>query len=232
MKVRVVTAYVPLKVRHLTKEQYKEFGKRLAGACDGDITVFEDYPLGDCWLSKMPIPMKVAAPIPTDRYASVEENLNSHIVQHNRTSWVRLAMRDHPAVDTWVWLDYGILKQGAWTGKPVTEDVVRAFMNKLRKIDMLENIPFPGIEEKKPINDTGNNWRFCGSTHIWPRQFVTTIDYHYKECCMEFINRTGTVPLDLAIWPAVENTSNLPFDWYKAEYDATQLSNFPENQYA
>lgn len=221
-KVAVVSAFVPLKVKHLSAEQYHEYGDRLAAACDGRFMAFHNE-LHECWLAQEYPPMVPATETPADRYDTPEAHVQSHIVQHNRTTWALQAAGD---ADVVVWLDYAILKQGAWRNNPVTEDHVREFLAKVEAYTG-DDIPFPGIEERKPINVHGDNWRFCGSTHIWPVKYLPQIDRHYKFQCRKFIWHHKCVPLDLAIWPAVEAQSGLPFRWYKAEYDASQLTEFP-----
>lgn len=226
-KVKVVTAYVPLDVKHLNAEKYHEYGRRLADVCGDRLHFFDNFPLADCWLSKENPPMLPAAPVPSDRYATPADNVRSNIVQHSRTQWALAALASVPDTDVIVWLDLAIFKQGYWNGNPVTEKAVADFLHKVETVDF-EGIPFPGIEDAQPIKPHSNNWRFCGSTHIWPVQYLDRIDYLYRMGVRSFIHTFKCTPLDLAIWPAVENVSGLPFRWYKAEYDATQLTNFPE----
>lgn len=226
-KVTVVSAFVPLDVKHLSRDQYLDYGRQLAEACcDHGVRIFSPWPLSHCWLSQENPPMVPAAPVPADRYATPEANVQSNIVQHSRTQWAMLELEQHPDTDVIVWLDLAILKQGKWNGKPVTPEHIRWFLDHVAK-DPLTDIPFPGISGPGPIDPHGNNWRFCGSTHIWPTQFLPQINEEYRVELRRFIRKYGQVPLDLAIWPAVEYNSGLPFRWYQAEYDHTQLSNFP-----
>lgn len=224
MKVSVVSAFVPLEVKHLSPDEYHAYGNRLRSVCGDRLHVFE-HPLNECWAYGFH-DMPPAAATPGDRYASAQAHVASNIVQHNRTSWALRLQKTNPS-DVVVWFDYAILKQGAWRNNPVTEDHVRDFLQKLERMDVLEDIPFPGIEPMKVVDPHGNNWRFCGSTHIWPTQFLPQIHQEYRHELYQFVHRYRAVPLDLAIWPAVEFNSGLPFRWYKAEYDATQLTNLP-----
>ncbi len=222
MKVQVVSAFVPLTVKHLSMDQYHEYGTRLTKACGGRLRTFT-HGLEKCWaygLHEMP----PATETPGDRYATPRDHVASHIVQHNRTAWAMRALLENPEADVVVWLDYAILKQGAWNGKQLTEDHVHQFLDKLESWKELHVIPFPGMEEMKPILPHGNNWRFCGSTHIWPRQFLPEIHAEYQRQLCAFVHKYKCVPLDLAIWPLVEFNSGLPFRFYKAEYDRTQLT--------
>jgi hypothetical protein len=234
MKVRVVTAYVPLNVKHLTPYQYRDLGTRMLNATRGRYHFFDQFPLSDCWLWKENPPLVPAAPTPSDRYETPADYARSNIVQHSRTQWALMAANEHPDCEVIVWLDYGILKQGHWNGKPITEHHIGVFLDRVERwvlqghdADVCLTIPFPGIEEKKPIDVHGNNWRFCGSAHIWPVKYLRQIDACYKKKLRQFISCYDCTPLDLAIWPMVERDSGLPFEWYKADYDHTQLTEFP-----
>jgi len=120
------------------------------------------------------------------------------------------------------------LKQGwGWDGHPgVEERHITEFLDKIEASNF-HDIPFPGIWPKGEISDNSDNWRFCGSTHIIRRDLLAYVDHFYREECQRFITRTQTVPLDLPIWAGLELHSSLPFRFYRANHDATQLLNFP-----
>ncbi len=231
MKVGVVTAYVPLPVKHLTEKQYRDYGDRLQAAvedAEGVTLARFTATLPACWAMDICTGLPPANPVPADRYDTPEINVMSHIVQHNRTTFARHAAEDFPQVDVWVWLDLAILKQGHWNNKPVTEEAITRFLRKIAALDKLDDIPFPGITERQTVYPTGNVWRFCGSTHIWPTKFLPAIDEAYRSELCRWIANLNTVPLDLPIWALVEQKHpELPFRWYQAEYDVTQFDNFP-----
>lgn len=226
MKVGVVSGFIPLPVIHLSEDQYTELGVRLAAACGDHRWVLYHGDLDKCWAYDLCTGLPPANPPPADRYPSAAVNVQSHIVQHQRTTWALRAAATFPEVDVWVWFDYGLLKQGFWKNNPITEDIVKRFLDRLAATPKLDVIPFPGISDKGLVMPTGNNWRFCGSTHIWPKQFLPSIDAAYKNTLQKWINYHNTVPLDLPIWALVEQNSGLPFRWYPAEYDASQLENY------
>lgn len=225
--VGVVSAFLPLKVKHMSADRYEELGTRMLTAAHraGAIPGMFRNPIETCWSYDLCTGLPPATETPADRYATPEDHVRSHIVQHTRTQWALelLASRD---LDVIVWLDYGILKQGDFTGKPVTEDDVSWFVEAVQ-MHPFQDIPFPGITGPEPWLPHGNNWRFCGSTHVWPTKWLEQIDRSYKANLIKFVRDYKSVPLDLAIWPLVERTSGLPFKWYQAEYDNTQLRNFP-----
>jgi hypothetical protein len=181
----------------------------------------------DIWLVQENPPWKAANARATDRFPTDDDHIKSNIIQHWRTQAAMMLLAQEPDLDVICWLDAGILKQGAWRNNPVTEDHVREFLDKVERHGPFTDIPFPGIEPRKPVDDHGDNWRFVGSTHIWPARFLPTIHRSYLFECRRFLRRVGAVPLDLAIWPAVEENSGLPFRFYQGEYDATQLTGFP-----
>ena len=226
-KVRVVSAFVPLEVRHMKVHQYMELGDQMFQAARraGAETSFIQHELSLCWAHDICKGRKPATETPPDRYDSPEAHVASHIVQHNRTEWAKAAMSG-TADDVVIWLDLGVMKQGKHTGKLITSDDVSWFVEAVQMYPC-GDIPFPGITGKDPWLPHGNNWRFCGSTHVWPRKWLDSIDRSYKHALRNFIQAYDCVPLDLAIWPMVERTSGLPFRWYQAEYDNTQLRNFP-----
>jgi hypothetical protein len=235
--VIVVSAYIPLPVKHLTGEQYRALGNRLANAALPNRLVTFEHPLEECWLYNEPVlPIETAVPVPLDRYASAADNIKSHIVQHNRTEWALRAAEMYPEARTVVWLDYGVMKQGAWRNNPIEDAHVRTFLDRIIEYPFERSMPFPGITCGEPIAPLGNNWRFCGSTHIWPVKWLPTIDRVYKSALRNFMRAYNRVPLDLTIWPEVEGRcakegpDHVPFQWYPAEYDASQLLGFPESE--
>lgn len=234
-EVLCVSAFVPIPVKHLNPSQYRELGDKLIDSVrPRRFTLFE-HSLEGCWLSDEPgLPMVPAAPVPFDRYATPEDNVKSHIVQHNRTEWALRASEQNPDAHVIVWFDYGVMKQGAWNGNLIESAHIREFLDRVSEYSFSDSMPFPGIEPKKPIDAHGNNWRFCGSTHIWPVKWLPTIDRVYKQALRDFIAEHKRVPLDLAIWPEVENRcaapgpDHVPFLQYRAEYDSSQLLGFPK----
>jgi len=234
MRAKIVTAFVPLEgMLHFKPEDYHAYADRMEKAAAGRFRRYNPYPLEACWLYdwlekrdwlELP-PATNAAP---DRYPTPNHFVKSNIVQHQRTTWMAMAAAEDPATDVLIWLDYALLKQGwQWDGHPgVEEHHITEFLTKIEN-SRFQDIPFPGIWPRGPIDDRGDNWRFCGSTHIIPRRWLHYVDWYYKFECKRFVERTKTVPLDLPIWATLEQTTNLPFRFYQANHDATQLTAFP-----
>lgn len=230
-KVKVVSAYVPLNVRHLTADQYHAYADRMFAALPPLSIARFQSDVTECWCYEFlknigGLAFVPATTVPADRYASPFDMVLSNIVQHQRTTWLMQAAELDPDADVLVWLDYAILKQGAWTGKPVIEEHIVDFCKAVAEYGR-DDMPFPGIWPKGPIYDHADNWRFVGSTHVIPREYLSRVHEWYRHECRKFILRTKTVPLDLPIWAAVEENSGLPFVQYAANHDATQLTEFP-----
>jgi len=233
MRARIVSAFVPLKgMRHIDPHAYAANARAMVEHVPHQIfyDIFETlwlYRWLDAaeWLTFPP-----ATPAAPDRYPTPQHFVNSNIVQHNRTTWLMQAAEIYPDDDIFIWLDYGLLKQGDFTGKRIEAKHIPTFVEAVERYYKAghRDIPFPGISSIEPIQDRGNCWRFCGSTHIIPRWHLEDIHRAYRHACCNFIARTRTVPLDLPIWATVEKTNpRLPYRWYQAEYDYTQLANFP-----
>jgi hypothetical protein len=236
VKAKVVTAFVPLEGnRHFKPEQYHAYANTMQAAIGGTrFRAFRGFPLEECWLygyleSRGWLDLPPSIPPSPDRYPTPGHFVRSNIVQHNRTRWMCMALDEDPEVDVTIWLDYAILKQGAWTGKPVTPEIIYDFVKNVEDYFAAgaTDIPFPGIWPRGDIADHGDNWRFCGSTHIIPRRHLRYVDEFYRLECRRFIERTRSVPLDLPIWAYTEKNSALPFTFYQANHDATQLTAFP-----
>lgn len=227
--VTVVSAFVPLNVKHMKAEQYSALGAQMfdAAVAGGANKVFwDEFPIERCWSNTLCRHLPPATATPADRYETPEDHVRSHIVQHTRTQWALAALEMFPDTEMIVWLDLGILKQGHWNNHPVTPEHVSAFVDAVARYEG-DDIPFPGIGGPGPINPFGDNWRFCGSTHLWPVKHLPQIHRSYKANLINFIEMYKKIPLDLAIWPLVEQNSGLPYRWYQAEYDCTQLTGFP-----
>lgn len=227
LNVRAVTFWVPaVEFTHLTRQKFIEHRDALVEACSGRITVLEPYPFEDLWLVREGYPQQAANKRAIDRFPTDADHLRCNVIQHARTQAAMKVYQDDPSIDVVVWLDYGVMKQGAWRGNPVTQAHIREFMHRVADHMPYRDIPFPGIEPRKPIRPYGDNWRFVGSTHIWPTRFLPDIHKCYQSECRKFFMHYAAVPLDLAIWPAVEARSGLPFRFYQGEYDATQFTGF------
>lgn len=230
-KVRVITGYVPLSVHHMDKRQFRWHLEELRKAIyPSDLEVWEaDY--DTCWLAKHKPPMVGANPRAEDRFKTDEEHARNNVVCCQFVDWAHRTAVAWAAgtPDVVVALTATVMKQGAFTGKPVKAQHIQAFLRKVENYNF-SDIPFPGITNHVgPVDPAGHCWRFCGSTHIWPVKWLAHIERIFKAKTLAFIAKHGKTPLDLQIWPEVERCAGLPYRFYQAEYDATQFTNFPGN---
>lgn len=229
-KVKVVTAYCDLGLTKRPSAEFHALGGDLLAACaaaDVPWRFFDDYPFLLTWVPFEFLHItKAANPRAEDRFATDLEHLKSNMIQHSPVQWLEEAAAEDPEPDVFVWLGYSLTKQGDFTGKPIRPEDVHKFLTKVSEYPF-GDIPIPSIRPNDPIAPFGDNWQFVGSTIIVPRRFLSQMARSYRTCLCEFVRVHRAIPLDLAIWPAVVRTSGLPFTPYKAEYDATQLTNFP-----
>jgi len=236
MKPLVVTGWTDLGFRPtndqpacLPKEKYELLRDGLVEAVGvGRIHNFWEFPYKDLWVPKE-FDLKTLrpdTPTPQDRFADSWQHLKCNAWQHERTTFAVRAVRGHPGHDVMIWLDIGILKQGFWKNNPVTKESITRFVERIAGLHKMDTIPFPGITAKGAVYQGCNNWRFCGSTHIWPVKFLPEIDRVYKGELRKWVEKYKTLPLDLPIWALTEKESGLPFVQYPGEYDASQLDGF------
>jgi hypothetical protein len=225
-KVRLVSAYVDLGLTKRPAPDFHVLGNQLEAAAKGRSRIFRNFPFAECWLpwtftwnAHPP-----ANPRAEDRFVSELEHVRSNYIQHSPMQWMHTAWEEDHSSDVFVWMGYSILKQGDFTGRRIKPWHVTAFLDHLEEWEP-SGVYMPGITEKAPIQPYGDNWRFCGSTIVVPAPHVGPLYEAYKSTAIKFIRAYKAIPLDLAIWSMVEE--QYPINWYQAEYDHTQLTNFP-----
>lgn len=224
--VKVITAYCDLGLTKRPRQEFTDQGDQLIWAAGKDIKVYE-YDKNDAWNWPKYKDYPAANARAFDRFADELEHARSNLIQHTPVQWLEEAAMDFPQTDVFVWMGFSLLKQGDFTGKRIQPHHVAEFVGKLKSWKP-NGLPFPGIN-KVPyqLEPFGDNWRFCGSTLVVPREYVFRLGTAYRANFEAFVRQHKAIPLDLAIWPMVEFSSGLPIRWYAAEYDYTQLTNFP-----
>lgn len=225
--VKVVSAYVDLGLTKRPSKDFYRLGDQLERAVGEHIKVFRDFSFPQCWaVGEFGNKYPPANPLAPDRFVDVDEHLRSNLIQHSPLQWLQMALDEDPTPDVFVWMGYSIMKQGEFTGKLITEQIVSEFLQKVSVFNH-GTIPIPSIRPYDRVEPYGDNWQFVGSTIIAPRKYLCEMLYHYKTQLRAFVAMHSAIPLDLAIWPTVVRQSGLPFEYYGAEYDATQLTGFP-----
>lgn len=228
-RVQVVTAYVDLRLTKRPSEEFHRQGARLRASCalaGVPVRCFQDFPFTDCWAVQQCDSYPAANKRAEDRFADDNEHIRSNLIQHSPLQWLSLAAAADPDPDIFVWMGYTLMKQGDFTGKPIKAEHVASFLDKVAKYQF-SNIPIPSICPNVPMSPYGDNWQFVGSTLIIPRQHLPAVWRSYHAELINFTRKYHAIPLDLAIWPGVVKNSGHPWLPYPAEYDHTQLTNFP-----
>lgn len=224
-RVKVVTAYCDLGLSKRPAKEFHSLGQQLVDACGEDNIIVYKYAPEEAWTWDAYKGYPAANARALDRFAYAHEHERSNLIQHTPVQWLERAKGESGA-DIFVWLGYSLLKQGEFTGKRIMPSHVTGLIDKLKHWKG-GSLPFPGIEDRiLPIDPFGDNWRFVGSTLVVPREFVHMVSASYYANFKAFVQQHKAVPLDLAIWPMVEFSSGLPWRFYQAEYDHTQLTNF------
>lgn len=228
--VKVISAYCDLGLSKRPSTDFHALGDALRLACGEHLHVYK-YAPEECWTWDLYKAYPAANLLAPDRFANEWEHQQSNLIQHAPVQFLQRARWDFPDVDVFVWLGYSLLKQGGHTGNLIKPHHVAEFIGRMKSWEWRgPGLPFPGMTPRLlPIDPFGDNWRFCGSTLVVPSMFVSQVERSYRACLQAFIAQHKAVPLDLAIWPMVEFSSGLPWRQYPAEYDYTQLTNFPFN---
>jgi hypothetical protein len=226
MKVKVLTGYFPaFQAKHLTEQQFRDYGALLEDATDGNIRVFgSGYQLRDCWAHRYleAIPdLRPSDPHPAlDRFATPHDMVCSNIAILQRFTWLQVAAAAEPDVDQWVWLEYTIMKQ-----PNVTAPVIKKFIQDVA-LTPHAKVSLPGCWDKAPVNDNAICWRFVGSCWVCPGVLASTFAQAAKTVIDLRTRHTGTISWDVNTLAFLELLDVIPMRWYRGNHDATQLTNY------
>jgi hypothetical protein len=199
-------------------------GKGLKEALGDKIHCFEDWDIRDCWAYKLleenPDLLPATACPPTDRFTCPQDMVLSNIVLMLRFILMADATVWHPDVDTFVWIEYTILKQ-----RGVTPQVLQEFMKAVEEKDY-KAISLPGCWDKQFVDDSVAHWRFCGSCWVCPREYVLKVFEAIKALVSLRARITGKLSMDMNSWAYLELLDILPIRWYKADHGASQFTNY------
>lgn len=215
MSARLVTGYVPTPVRHRSHDEYQALGRRL-GEIRVPTSLFLDR-LESCWMWRLlrdEYPEATAVP----NGDPAKNTLEYLAIQHQKVSWMSQAAKENPSVDTFVWMDYGILHIPDLTEQHITE-----FFARVRDNDLA----IPGCWEQRPMAlEEDVSWRFCGGLLVCPRTLLTTLDAAIREEAELHIQQTGHVEWEVNTWARVEQRQVLPIRWYAANHDLTMVTHY------
>lgn len=123
--------------------------------------------------------------------------------------------------DTFIWIDFGILK--------IVKNIDR-FLKKLKVINemTLTNIKIPGCWGfESPFSTNSVNWRFCGGFFAIPRHHIDTFYNHSKNVLTDFCTMPQyTLTWETNVWYIIEYCAAKDIiDWYFADHDESILLN-------
>lgn len=213
-KLVVVTGYVQLPGNPRTHEEYDLLGARLNELREAPVLPFR-CDLRDCWLDEHTRNSAVKHAVADNPKKNTRAY---HVVQHQKTAWLLQARESAPLADVLIWLDYGIFHQPGVTG-PVIDDFLHAVRDRPR-------FAIPGAWEQSSGAVDWPDWRFCGSTIVVPREHVQGFHEAVRDVTLARLARDNYLTWEVNDWAAVEGRGDLPIQWYKADHNQTQFTNY------
>lgn len=220
--LRVVTGYAYIPGHPRKADEYEALGMKLR-ECDIPL----QFVLGDPRRTWLDLYLKWGGLKPTH---SVSDNpkknsLMYHCVQHEKIEWLMEAALRDPDADVFAWIDYGIFSVPG-----ITVAVIEEWA---RKAENEQAIAIPGCWDKADtIDDAHPCWRFCGGVFTVPRKFLIPMAVALKESVMWHIDSTNNVSWEVNTFARMEQETDLPFWWYKADHDASIFTAYPETRHA
>ena len=213
MKVKLVTAYIPIANHPRGPEEYGALGEKLSGVPVPKKAFY--MRVEDTWMSKALRHMAKRGLLPR---SSVSDNpakntLAYHCVNHQKSSFLVQAADEDPEADVLVWVDYGIFRLPG-----INNQVIYEFAERLDD----KAIYVPGCWDKPEVVESVDPcWRFCGSVIAVPRKLVDWFDFQCRTQARRHIEKTRNVEWEVNTWARVENGHPQQFHWYKADHNET-----------
>lgn len=145
-----------------------------------------------------------------------------HCANHQKTEWLCIEAFDaDPAIDTLVWIDYGIFHVPGVNATDIAD-----FIQRVAQLDD-SDIHIPGCwGPNYTVSDETPCWRFCGGVMVVSRQQAPLLDKEYKIKTMRNIKRTKNVTWEVNDLARLERYTHLPIKWYKADHNETLFTGF------
>ena len=218
-KVKVVTGFCEIPNHPRKTEEYVELGNRLKSAMGVRPIQAFYYDVKDLWLTQwlehLP-PME--PPLKWVTYDNPGKNsLEYHCVQHQKVEWLAQAANMDQEADSFVWLDYGIMRLPGMNG-----DYLTSFLDRIVKNDFA----IPGCWPIDEVPTDAPCWRFCGSLLIVPRADVHNLTKAFKAVTRMFIRSMKKVSFEVNMLALVEQTNIPNLRWYEADHNVTMLTKY------
>lgn len=215
MKARLVTAYVPIAGHPRSGKEYGELGEKLGGVPVRKKAFYQR--VEDTWLAQH---LRLLPSRPTWSTGDNPEknSLAYHCVQHEKTAWLRQAAAEYDD-DIFVWCDYGIFSQPGHSNQAIYEFFERVD-------DKAIYVPGCWSKDDGAINPFVPCWRFCGSVFAVPRVYVDKFDEEMRAQAKATIAILNNVEWEVNTLARLEQKTQLPIEWYKADHDVSQFTHF------
>ncbi len=170
----------------------------------------------DTWLFKYLRTLPFTPTFSVGTLAS-KDTMSYHCITHEKTEWLRQAVEEYPEFDIYVWIDYGAFHLPGMNIQSVVD-----FTERLDD----KHVYMPGWLDKNPVVDDACNWRFCGTMFAVPKRFVAQFDTEVKAMAREHVSRGRNVEWEVNTWARLEDRTDLPIHWYKAQHTVSMFDNF------
>lgn len=219
-KVRLVTGFVPIPDHPRSEGEYHRLAKGFEEI--GAEPLVYKTPLKYCWLQDWfdHRSDRGEHTFMVSRGDNPAKNTTAyHVVQHQKTEWLRQATFDDGDAETFIWIDYGIFHQPG-----VTAAVISDFLKRIRPKDFA--IPGCWPVGYNPNGARDPNWRFCGSVAVVPRIYVGEFNAAVKMITKARVRMLNHLTWEVNDWADVEGLKSLPIRWYAADHNQTQFTNY------
>ena len=218
-KVLVVTGFTEIPNHPRTTEEYVELGNRLKSAMGVRPIQAFYYDVKDLWLTRF---LERLPPMePPLKWATYDnpakKSLEYHCVQSQKVEWLETAANLNQEADTFVWMDYGIMRLPGMNG-----DYLTSFLDRIVKNDFA----IPGCWPVGEVPTDNPCWRFCGSLLIVPRADVHNLTKTFKAVTRTFIRSMKKVSFEVNMLALVEQTHIPNLRWYAADHNASMFTHY------
>jgi len=175
-------------------------------------------PLADCELYT--IAMNYTGELPVHRTPQ-KDTKEFFALMNTKMEFVKKAAALHPDTDTFMWIDFGIMKIVKQSGK---------FIDMLRKINDMtfQKMTIPGCwTEGRTFSVEQIHWRFCGGFFILPRHHVERFFQHSRCVLSDFCTQPQyKLTWETNVWVVIESCAEKEnIDWYFADHNDTIVLN-------
>lgn len=216
MNVRLVTGYVPIADHPRGPAVYGELGEKLGGVPVRKKAFYSQ--VEHLWMAKYLRSLDFI-PRASEGDNPDKNSLAYHIVNHEKTTWLKQAADEYPDADVVVWVDYGIFRLPG-----VNNESIVKFMESLDD----KHIYAPGCWLPAPVESAFPCWRFCGSVLAVPTKLIHAFDYACRTTARQHIQKTHNVEWEVNTWARVEQGKRkFPIQWYRADHNVRMFTDCP-----